>query len=280
MSEWRELLLEPAGLTERESWVPWFDRIAERLLNGAHLVVAGEPHRLTEIEFYYHGPGHPDVFAHRDPVQVHTGRWYFHRTRGVYRSGSFKGLDLTFAGSDAFGGVLFRGLERSDGPLIDGPSLLVDYLLARTGAPDVAALDARIGDRVAWDADNPLRLDWLPEITPRPIYRSGRVGLSLKRSRKSPDPPWFILRRYRYLTEPARIRKGKLQLILALHARGRTTDEIRQITGATRSTVERYIADFEEGKRAADFGPYYGIELSPAALSRLHGVWQARYGAS
>jgi hypothetical protein len=30
----------------------------------------GEPHRLVEVEFYYHGEGHPDPFAHRDPLTL------------------------------------------------------------------------------------------------------------------------------------------------------------------------------------------------------------------
>jgi hypothetical protein len=44
--------------------------------------------------------------------------------------------------------------------------------------------------------------------------------------------------------------------------------------------VQRYVADFEEGRRAADFGPYYGIDLGPKELCRLQGVWHAVWGVA
>src|SRR5262245_31905012 len=156
-SDWEALLLEPAPL-KHDAFASWFYTIARRLLCGCRLMVAGVPHRLTEVEFYYHGGDHLDPFSHRDPVQKHLARWYFHRTRGAYRAGSFKGLDLTFAGPTAYGGILFRGLELASGTLVDGPSLLVDHLLHTTGAADVAALDASIAGRPAWDAGSPLHL--------------------------------------------------------------------------------------------------------------------------
>src|SRR5262245_59151424 len=124
LPSWSRLLARPADFADGPTSDAWFARIAHRLLAGCRLVVAGKPHRLIEVEVYYHGPGHLDVFAHRDPVQVHPGRWYFHRSRGQYRGGSFKGIDLSFggmhAGQPAYGGVLFRGLVDDTGQQIDG----------------------------------------------------------------------------------------------------------------------------------------------------------------
>lgn len=277
MSEWKSLLRRPDRLDD-EAVASWFGAASEQLLNGTQLLVGREPHRFVEVEFYYHAPDHPDPFTHRDPVQFECGRWYFHRTRGQYRGGSFKGLDLTFGSGGASGGVLIRGLETPDGRLIDGPSLCVDHLLDCTAAAAVGALDRAIGARVAWDATNPL---WLAEASgegPRPVYRTARVGLSLKRSPKSPEPPRFVLRPYRYLTEPRRTAKGKLHLVLALHVRGVPPDEVHQLTGCPKASVRRYLDDFEAGRRESDFGPYYGKDLSPKALCRLHGTWHARWG--
>ena len=278
MSDWLGLLREPEGLGETKPWTEWFDAIAARLLNGSRLHVLGQPHRFTEVEFYYHGGAHPDPFTHRDPVQLECGRWYFHRTRGVYRGGSFNGFDLTFGGPDVYGGVLIRGLEKPDGTLVDGPSLCVDHLLAVTGASDVAELDRAIGTRVAWDQTNLLRLMWIDPMDDRPVHRSARVGLSLKRARKSPEPPRYVLRPYRYFTEPRRIGKGKAQMVLALHVAGKSAEEIHALTGCPRATVQRYVSDFEEGRSERDFGPYYGIDLSPKDLCRLHGTWHANFG--
>ena len=178
------------------------------------LLVAGQPHRLVEIEFYYFGEDHLDPFTHRDRLQEQCGRWYFHRSHGSYRSGSFKGIDLTFGDGTARAGVLLRGLEKPDGTLIDGPSLLVDHLLALSGKSTVAELDGFIGELPTWHADQPLRLSDVA-VEGRPLYRTARIGLSLKKAKPGDDLFRYLMRRYRYLSEPHRIAKGKLLLVLA-----------------------------------------------------------------
>ncbi len=278
MSSWLSLLRRPSPFQGEKTAASWFGRIAERLLNGAELVVGGRPHRLAEVEVYYHGEGFQDPFAHRDPVQVHCGRWYFHRTSGVYRGGSFKGLDLAFGEGKNFAGVLFRGLEKPSGELIDGPSLCVDYLLDAAGAETVAQLDKVIGTRVAWEEGNPLFLREAEGLEQRTIWRSGRIGLSLKRSRGSEAMQRFVLAPFRYLTQPRKIAKGKPLLVTALHTQGKTPEEIQTLTGCGRGTVERYLADLQAGQEQADFTPYLGKDLTPADLCRLAGVWHSCYG--
>ena len=68
-------------------------------------------------------------------------------------------------------------------------------------------------------------------------------------------------------------------MVLALYVQGVTPEEIQKLTGSPAKTVARYIADFEEGRREGDFTPFYGIDLGPKDLCRLHGVWYAKYGA-
>jgi hypothetical protein len=278
VSNWLALLRQPDALRSSDHLKPWFGRIAARLLNGARLVAGGESLRFAEVELYYFSAGHPDPFTHRDPLQRSCGRWYFHRTRGVYRSGSFKGLDLTFGDGTAFGGVLIRSLATAGGTLIDGPSLCVDYLLAWTGSASVAAPDERIGGRAAWDGGSPLVLEWVDGEQQRGVFQSPRAGLSLRRAGRAPEPVRFILRPYRYLTEPRRIRKGKPHLVLALHVGGADADAIRRLTGCPLRTVRQYIAGFEVGRHADDIDRYRGIELRPADLCRLYGAWVARWG--
>src|SRR5262249_29221395 len=144
---WIDLLRRPTDFSDGPIAVAWFAALADMLLNRSVLSIHGRAHRLTEVEVYYHSELHPDPFAHRDPVQVHGGRWYFHKSHGSYRGGSFKGLDLTFGDESAHAGVLFRGLQAVDGSYIDGPSLLVDYVLDATGYQSVAELDRSIGTR-------------------------------------------------------------------------------------------------------------------------------------
>jgi hypothetical protein len=275
MSDWAALMKRPSNLpADAEGW---FTSIAEQLLNGCVLMVGNQPHRFVEVEFYYHGAGHLDPFTHRDPLQLETGRWYFHRTAGVYRSGSFKGMDLSFGSGGAHGGVLIRGIEAPDGSLVDGPSLCVDHLLEKTGHRQVAALDDAIGGRLAWDSNNVLFLDDAPAAGRRPLFRSARVGLSLKKARASApgEMPRYIMKLYRYLSEPRRTAKGKTYLALALHGQGKSVDEIYQLTGCTRQAIQRYIEDYEAGRAETDFKSYFGADLSPKDLCRLHGTWAA-----
>ncbi|HTU93345.1 MAG TPA: hypothetical protein VMF69_24910 [Gemmataceae bacterium] len=273
MFEWVRLLRRSEPLDD------WFTRIAEQLLNGSRLIVGQRPYRMVEIEFYYWSKEHPDPFTHRDPVQFHTGYWYFHRSHGVYRGGSFKGLDLTFGQNVTSGGIIIRGLETPDGGLIDGPSLCMDHLLDATGAATVAELDRTICNR-AWEKNNPLRLTAIKVRENRTLFRSPRVGLMLKRVEARTDATRFVMLPYRYLTEPSRIKKGKLHVVLALHAQGIDIEGINRLTNCPRRIVERYIADFERGRKEADFTPYFGIDLGPAELCKLYGVWFAHWGFS
>jgi len=251
--------------------VEWFTEIASQLLNRTRLLVCGKPHRLVELEFYYYNESHPDPFAHRHPLQLTWGRWYFHRQRDNYRGGSFKGLDLTFGENTAFGGILIRSLEAADGTLIDGPSLCVDHLLAQAEVSQVAELDQAIDARVAWDSNSPLVLEETT-IEQHQIFDSARVGLSLKRVHSYPNMPQYLLRSYRYLTEPQRIRKGKLYLVLALHLQQVSQEVIHQLTGCPRKTIERYILDFETGCQEKDLVSYFGRDLKPKDLCLLHGI--------
>jgi len=275
---WPSLFQRPEPFLGEETAAPWFARLADRLLNRSQLLIGTKVLRLTEVEVYYHGPSHTDPFSHREPVTQQCGRWYFHRSSGTYRSGSFKGLDLAFGDRTAYAGILIRGLEKPNGDLIDGPSLCVDYLLSVTGTATVPALDKAIGSRLAWESGNPLFLQTTTAIGQRSVFRSGRIGLTLKRARGHADMPRFVLRPYRFLTQPKNIRKGKLLLVLALHAQGHSLQEIRQTTGCTPAAIERYLEDFAAGQNQADFAPFIGKDLSPSDLGRLHGVWYANFG--
>lgn len=280
MSELAGLGARPAHVTADEHFGPWFAAVAGRLLNGCDLLVAGRPYRFAELEAYYYGDGHPDTFTHRDPLQLHNGRWYFHRTAGEYRGGSFKGVDLTFGDSRSMFGMLVRTIVTPDDVVIDGPSLTVDHLLAQTKAADVATLDAAISGRSVWDTTSPLAIRL--SATPRtaPVYQTARIGLTLKRSRGKPEAPKFVMRPYRFLTEPRRIGKGKPQLVLALHQRGLSTQEIHDICGAPKRTIEKYVKDFEAGKQEAGFAGYVGKDLSTAELCKLIGTWAAHHGGA
>src|SRR5260370_24654344 len=179
MADWPDLLRIPdAGIDA------WFAAVADRLLNGAELRVGGESCRLVEIEFYLRSVAHPDPYSHRDPLGFQLGRWYLHRSYGVYGGGTFKGFDLTFGNGTACGGILIRSLARPDGTVISGPSLCVDQVLRALAVATVAELDRAVAGRVAWDTDNPLSLRQLESVERREILCTPRVGLSVRRRRQ------------------------------------------------------------------------------------------------
>jgi 3-methyladenine DNA glycosylase Mpg len=275
MFDWLELLTPP-NPQDAARCAAWFAAIAHRLLAGSRLFVGGEPHRFAEIEFYWNSTDHPDPFAHCDPIQLECGRWYFHRTAGVYRAGSFKGLDLSFGSGGAHGGVLIRSLQRENGEIVDGPSLSVDHLLKLSAAGTVATLDKVIAGRKAWDPNNPVYLKH-EEPDDTPVYRSPRVGLTLKRGHSDPRTTRYLMRRYRFLTSPKGISKGKLHMVLAFHGAGASNEEIYKLTGCPRASIQRYVNDCEAGKQLEDITPYFGKDLKPADLSKLYG-WSLAKG--
>jgi hypothetical protein len=279
MSSLSELNRKPPEVIADHQFGPWFASLAARLLNGTDLLVVGEPYRLAELEAYYFSEGHPDPFTHRDPIQLQNGRWYFHRTAGEYRCGSFKGVDLALGDGKALFGMLVRTIVAPDGTVIDGPSLTVDHILARTGSADVPTLDATIAGRPAWDTSSPLAIRESAAPREQVVYQTSRVGITLRRSRKGrTDTPRYVARPYRFLTEPRGIGKGKPQLVCALHQQGLDTAAIVTLTGTPKKTVERYAADYEVGKSEATFDPYFGIDLGPAGVCKLIGAWAAKFG--
>jgi 3-methyladenine DNA glycosylase Mpg len=227
--------------------------MADLFLNRVTLFIAGASHRLIEIEIYYRGGHHWDDFTHADPIQTNFGIWYFHRTGGEYRGGTYKGLDISIGEEDAHGGVLIRGVERLSPPaaLLDGPCVAVDHILALNKSPSIKELVSRFDLRIDAPEEpgtSPLYIALDEGSRGKEIYESPRVGLTLKRgdirSRQR-----FIARGYRFLTEPALTRKGKVQLILGLHRQGRSAAEIGRITGSTGAVIRKYLQLYEAGQQ-------------------------------
>jgi hypothetical protein len=230
------------------------------------------------VEFYYHGPDHADDFAHKDPIQNQIGLWYFHRFGGEYRSGTYKGLDITFGRDGSFGGILLRGAVRMSAPFdfIEGPSLLVDHILRITDSATVRDLVGKFDLRV--DApevggSSPLfvSVDDGPGRGAK-LFASPRVGLTLKRGNLE-HRQRFVARPYRFLTEPSKTKKGKVQLVVALHREGMAPREITKTTGATAASVERYIELYEQGRNRKP-AELRG-DLSPKELCELLGACRA-----
>lgn len=256
----------------------WFASIAESLLTRSRLWIGSVPHEIREIEFYYHADAHPDPFSHRHSMQRSSGEWYLHRAGSSFRGGTFKGLDFTFGASASYGGVLLRSIETESGEFINGSGLCVEHILKLVGCTSVATLDDRIGRRPITDRDNPVRIESSEavHVPATEIWSSARVGLTLKRLQAEPRMPEFIMRPYRFLTSPRAIKKGRLQLILAMLDRGLSIEEIRLRTASPRHAIETAQRAVQEGKRVADLAAFEGVHLGPTEYCRLYGFLQAR----
>lgn len=267
----RALLPEPGA--DEADHLPAFRRVADLVLNRATWHIGGRPHRLVEIELYFTGPGHEDPFTHGDPIQRTFGVWYFHRQGTTYKGGTYKGLDIAFGRPDAAAGILLRAVEPLDGAgaLVEGPSSLVDHVLRLTGRGSVAELAGAFDRSVdaGEEGGSPLYLtldDAHPAAT---VYESARVGLSLKKGADL-DRRRFLPRPYRFLTEPARIKKGRPYLVVALHEQGHDVRQIAELTGAQRGQVERYLAGYASG-RGRD-PESYRRDLTPEELCEMLGA--------
>lgn len=232
------------------AYLPAFRRLAALLLGGATWFIGGQAHRFTEIELYWNGPAHPDTFTHGDPMQRELGRWYFHRSGATYRGGTYKGLDLAIGRDDVHAGILIRGAERiSDGSLgmlVDGPSMVVDHILATTGHRTIDALVSAFDRSVDLAPGSPLYVSI--EDPPREIEvaESPRIGLTLKRGILGARAR-FVARPYRFLSEPARIKKGRAHTVIGLHRQGVAVAEIARRTGSSLTQVEKYVAQYQAG---------------------------------
>ncbi len=263
--------------SQRAEFGAWFEELADALLGAAGLVVAGVAHRIKEVECYVHDPArHPDPFAHQEEAQASCGRWYFHRSSGTLRGGSFKGLDITCGLEHLHGGILLRTVyDPVEDRTINGCSLLVDHLMARTGHEHLRDLDAELsGYDGVLDTDSPVHLcmesrEDLPEV-----LATARVGLTLKRAADHPEAmPAFLTQPYRFLTDPT-IPKGKLHTVIALYQRGEEPDEIHRLAQSTERAVARYIEAFERGREQdpEEVERWFGRRLSNEDLAQLHGV--------
>ena len=260
----------------QESEMDWFVQVSELLLNQTEFMIGGKPHRFLEIEYYLKNEKHPDPFVHGDPVQQTCGQWYFHRDEGSYRGGSFKGLDISFGPEGDFGGILIRTIADHEGNIVNGCSLCVDHMLKVTEHENIASLDGLIAERKIWDESSPLHLRFSEALPKSDVLATARVGLTLKRMYKFKDMPEYIMKPYRFLTEP-KIKKGKLHTIMALYKAGMDPEEIRTTTSGTRKSIQGYIDSFAEGQSLENFNGFRGKALKVGDLCRLHGAWNNHF---
>lgn len=253
------------------------EQLLDALLQRCVIHVGERQLRPVEVELYLRAEHHQDPFTHGHPAQERAGFWYLHRAgpKGGFKSGSFKGMDLACGRPGSPAGVLIRSFLRDDGALICGPSLCVDELMAQAGAAKVAELHGKIGEMPVESADNPARLVVDDSLSTRQVFRTARVGLTLKNESELALRMQYVIRRHRWLSAPRAIKKGRVLLILALLEDGWSDADIRALTGSPAGAIGKARAEMSAGRVLAP-DDFVGASLDSATLARMYGCLLAR----
>ncbi len=184
------------------------EKIAESLLMNYVLVVNDKEFRICEIEFYIKSTSHNDQYTHGDKNQKLFGKWYFHRyANGSYKSGTYKGLDITMGNEETCFGVLIRSIyDNENNVMIEGPCRCVNKILELNNVSDVKEYMIARKDPLMVDHKENFYLKEDLKLTKEQIYKGARIGLSDK------YPNWKNIP-YRFLIKKNQIKKGKSDLV-------------------------------------------------------------------
>jgi len=270
-SVYNYLNFDPSKLNTMDTFKAKFDEIAHYLLNRCVLKINGTTKRVCEVEFYFCGGTHQDTFTHQDEVQQLNARWYFHKTGKKYRTGNYKGLDVTFGmDNKGYGGILFRAISDVDGSnYLSGPCLLVNDVLSLCEVKDIDELVGKENFSLHADhAGSLLYLEESNELKEAKLYESPRFGLNLKG--KNEKGHTFIMRNYRYVIFPEKNKKGKPHIAVKLHNDGIPKANISKILKSTAKNVDGWIQAYEEGQ-TMETENFIGMKLSNSDVCKLYG---------
>lgn len=185
-------------------------QIASSLLNKYVLVVGDKEFRIGEVEFYIKNNTHNDQYTHGDVNQKKFAKWYFHRYHGgAYKSGTYKGLDLTLGNDTTYFGILIRSIyDQEENIMIDGPCKTVNKILELNGCQDVKQFMSDKKDPLSARTKNNFHLMRKTHLNVEQIYKGPRIGLSDK------YPEWKDVH-YRFLIKKQDIKKGRKDLVEA-----------------------------------------------------------------
>jgi hypothetical protein len=187
----------------------YFISIADILLNGCYLTVNKNKYRLIEIEFYLKCNSHYDPYTHGDPDQLLQHTFYFHKFKtGTYKSGTFKGLDLTFGDSEnnAYFGILIRSIQSiKTGNITEGPCNVVNKILDDYKLKNITDLTKGKNLNIF---QNKMDFILVPSdnLSKKNIFYGPRIGLSNKH-------PEYQNKNYRFVADKCNIKKKKTTLV-------------------------------------------------------------------
>lgn len=158
--------------------------LADVLLNKTLINVNNKKYRPCEIEFYYKGTGHEDLYTHCSNEQRMKCKFYFHKYKtGSYKSGTYKGMDITMSpDDDAYFGILIRSLcDQENNEFIEGPCKSVNKILEQYGFTEVKEfVNGKQLPLDIYDTSNKFYVINTNDLKQEKIYKGPRIGLSDK----------------------------------------------------------------------------------------------------
>jgi hypothetical protein len=249
-----------------------FNDIAKRILNESILLINNIPHYICEVEFYLYSVNHPDPFTHKDKEQSIPNNWYFHKKGGNYKSGTFKGLDMTFRPNvitynkkyGMYGGMLIRSISKltseeddngngdnSKDDFIEGPCRVVDYILKLCNESSVKDFVNKYGVEIKDNESLRIapRIDLNSEdYCAHNIYNSPRVGLTLKDPKEFALRKEYIMQNYRYLVYPHKYKRNRKLIACQLLESGNNSNNICQDMRMSTKQVDTLVEEYKNAK--------------------------------
>lgn len=267
-------LLKVPSFESIDEFHNYFENIAYNLLNNYILFINNDEYILSELEFYWRGKNHDDVFVHCNSDQKKFGTWYFHKFGNNYKNGTYKGLDIVFGNDEYYGGILIRSITNiKSSQFIEGPCLCVDHILSKNNVKNIEELVKKINISKSQidnnNNNNPIYLKYLSNLPKKNIYKSPRVGLTLKNKINIDMRKLFIMKPLRYFTIPS-LKKGKNYIILQLYHNGLSIADISAVSKSSEITINKCIEEFNNGKKT-NIESFIGIPLKPNDICRLMG---------
>lgn len=257
--------------------------ITDYLLNNCGLKIMDKIYRFVEIELYIYNKDHKDIFNHCHPIQQKMLHWYFHQMsekEHSYKGGNYKGLDLTCGTKNNFCGILIRTIQNDKTKEItEGPCKIVDLILKITKASSVKEL---VCDKMENDVQV-INNEYLTIVENKfkkeKIFKSPRIGLTLKKKDNLKLRKEFVAKSLRFLIFPDQIKKGKTMTILTCVIDGMENKDIIKYFDITDKRLNTLLENFKTlMDKIADgditFDEYYGKDLKDIdciALAKLNG---------
>lgn len=183
-----------------------FSELADQLLNHTLLIAQDKTYRICEIEFYYCGEDHKDLYTHCSDEQQLKCKFYFHKYKtGAYKAGTYKCMDITMSPDNkTYFGILIRSIyDIQENTFIEGPCRSLTELLKQFNCSEVKEfVNNKQLPLDIYDQTYGLFITDTNKLKQEQIYHGPRIGLSDKY-------PEFQNVKYRYAILISNIKKQR-----------------------------------------------------------------------